>query len=176
MINMAPNDVLFTSYTRTAAQTIQSLPDISQFLQLVKINKTPKVPPRRLPGLKPSGSVRIDVVAASIGQESLGGELEGSSKVESLTSSYSSCSTETLEKSSYFSFPVPTFETAGQPRALDSRLYADVEYQQDPQLSAFSVPPLEHPYHRCAGSSIRTTKRPTSFLSCLPNGNSGSRE
>ncbi len=61
----------------------------------------------------------------------------------------------------YISFPVPTFETAGQPRALDSRLNSDGKDEQDAELSDFSIPPSDHPYHRTTTSGGDRRRSPT---------------
>jgi hypothetical protein len=61
----------------------------------------------------------------------------------------------------YISFPVPTFETAGQPRALDSRLNSDGKDEQDAELSDFSIPPSDHPYHRTTTSGGYRRSSPT---------------
>lgn len=106
-----------------------------------------------------SRPVRINGETSSTSQESLDVESKGSSSVESQESSHSSRSAETSEKSTYLSFPAPIFDTAGQPRALDSRLYTDGEDEQYPGLSKFSVPPPEHPYHRTTTSGVSFTIR-----------------
>lgn len=66
-----------------------------------------------------------------------------------------------LKESTYFSFPVPEFETACHPCALDCPLCNNGGHVQDLELSAFAVPPLEHPYHRTPNSGVwRTSQHP----------------